>query len=318
MKRNIRNTLAIIIAFLLTLYISGIFLFSYMILHPHWHHPGLTHLCSQSQLEFSPELCIDHPEDAVKLKFESIQWQTDQFIIDGWLFPASTKSNRVVIFIHGAGADRRNGFKLVPFLLKSDYNVILYDAPNHGRTTNNGLGVSYGIRESIGFIAVLNWAKEKYKHVVVISTSAGTSTFILSKENWIGKVDAAVIENPFYSMERIIKENKISKFLPDFYLEIIFKYVSFKGEFDFKSIKPGELVRDFPEIPIVVFHGTADKTTPYQHGVDLYSNLSIRKKVFFEAKNTGHCRIWDDYPKEFEEKTLKAFEDGINIAKNKL
>lgn len=288
-----------------------------MILHPHWHKPGLKKECTPSQLDFARNLCIDTPETAIKIKFESKQWTLENSIIDGWIFPSDKKSDRAAIFIHGAGADRRNGYKLVPFLTHAGYNVILYDAPNHGRTTNNGLGVSYGIRESKGFLTVLDWAKEKYKHVVVIATSAGTSAFILSKDKWNGKVDAAVIENPFYSMERIVKENKISAYLPDSYLNLIFKYVSYRGEFDFYSLKPGEIVKDFPNIPIIVFHGTADKTTPYQHGVDLFANLNVKNKEFYEAKNTTHCRVWDDYPKEFEQKTLRVFEDGIKIASNK-
>jgi hypothetical protein len=313
MSRSVKIFISSILILIIILFTIATHIFSNMVLHPHWHSPGLTEKCSTAQREFSPELCVPHPEDNIKLQYYPfhINNSKEALEIDGWLFPSKKQMNRIVIFVHGAGADRRNGYKLVLYLINADFDVLLYDAPNHGRSTNNQLGVSYGVRESRGFLLVLDWARKQYKNVVVIATSAGTSAFILAKDSWNGKVDAAVIENPFYSMKRIIEENPISKYLPKIYLDFIFWYISYKGKFPFLEVVPGELVKNFPDIPVIVLHGTEDKTTPYQHGVDLFQNLNVSNKEFFTATGVGHCRIWDKFPKEFEEKTLRVFEDGI-------
>jgi len=281
---------------------------SNMIVHPAWHHPGLDHNCSKSQMEYAKIVCIDNPESAIREKFESIQLQTGtNSFVDGWYFPAPKKTDKIVIFVHGGGADRRNGYKLVPFLLKAGFSVLLYDSPNHGRSSNDGRGISYGIRESEAFPIAVDWAMTKAGRVYVIATSVGASTVVLSRDKWVGKIRAIVFENPLLSLERLLLASDLAKYLPEFYLSFLFDFVQLKSGFSIYDASPENYINNFPDIPVIVMHGTHDATIPFEHGKMFYEKLNVKNKQFFIAQDTDHCRVWDKYPVQFESLTLKLF-----------
>lgn len=312
MNKKVKFIAGFVLALLIIIFFSAINYFANLVIHPSWHKPGLNHECSTSQLEFSKDLCTDNPEAGVNKKYEAIriEYLPGKFL-EGWLFKTAPLTDKLTIFVHGAGADRRNGYRLIPYLNKAGYSVLIYDSPNHGRSFNDGRGVSFGVREGTGFVKALEWSKTKFKHIFIIATSAGTSTVLLSKDSWKGRIEAAVLENPFYSLRRLVSENETAKRLPNFFLNAVFAYVSWKGGFDVDSVNPGELAKNIPDIPILVLHGTDDRTVPYQHGVDVYNNLNVSMKEFFKAANTDHCRVWDKFPKEFESKSLKFFAAGL-------
>lgn len=283
-------------------------IFTDMIIHPSWHKPGLDHNCSPSQFEYAKIVCIDNPESAIKEKFETVKLQINPDVyIEGWYFPGVKKSDKLVIFVHGAGVDRRNGYKLVPFLIKAGISVFLYDSPNHGRSSNNGKGVSYGIRESEAFPLVVDWGHTKADHVFVIATSAGASTVTLAKDKWVGKIEAIVFENPLLSLIELVKVNAIARSLPGFYLNYIFKFVEWKGGFKPEFAAPKLYLDKFPDIPVIVMHGTDDKTIPFYQGKKFYDELKVSNKQFYKAEKTDHCRVWDKYPVQFESMTLNLF-----------
>lgn len=286
--------------------------FSGMILFPFWYKTGLTQECNQLIKDSSPELCIENPETAIKQKFETFELDSYYGKVSGWFFPAlKSSSDSTVIFVHGAGSDRREGYKLVPFLLRAGYSVYLFDSFNHGRSENNGKGVSYGYRESESLRIVFDDAQRKFKNVFIITNSAGGAALALSKKYWENKVRALVIENPPYSLERLIRENPTAQMLPSWYISFVLWYTSWRGDFDVYAIQTGEIAKEFPNIPIFVCHGTKDSTIPFQHGIDFFNNLKSEKKLFFEAKNTEHGRVWNVYPKEYEKFVLETFQQGV-------
>lgn len=286
--------------------------FSGMILFPFWYKPGLTKECNQLILDSSPELCVDNPESVIKQKFESFEIESQFGKVSIWFFPSEKNpTNSVVLFVHGAGSDRREGYKLVPFLLNAGYSVYLFDTINHGKSANNGKGVSYGFRESEAVRVVFEDAQSKFKNVFIITNSAGGAALALSKKHWENKAKALVVENPPYSLERLIRENPTAQMFPNWYVDLVLWYTSLRGDFDVYQVQAGELAKEFPDIPIFVCHGTQDSTVPFQHGVDFFKNLKAKNKIFFEAKETEHGRVWNKYPKEYEKFTLETFQQGL-------
>jgi pimeloyl-ACP methyl ester carboxylesterase len=307
MNKLTKLILLFILSSILLVFFGIVYLFSGMILHPFWLSFGVGRECNSLLLESSPEVCIDNPESAIKYKFESFSVDSKQGKIDGWYFPSSKGNDSAVVFAHGAGGDRREGYKYISFLTDAGYALYIYDAPNHGRSTNDGNGVSYGVREKEGFISVLNLASSKYKNIFVITNSAGSGAVALSLDFWKDKVKAMVVENPPYSLHRLIKENPTAKMMPTWLVDFILWFTNIRGKFDTASIITGEIAKDYPDIPYFVTHGTDDTTVPYRHGVDFFISLRSSNKIFFEAKGAEHGRVWNNYTKEFETNTLETF-----------
>ncbi|MCB1160109.1 MAG: alpha/beta fold hydrolase [Leptospiraceae bacterium] len=297
-----------IVLFLILLFplFSGIYLAS-LVTRPPWYHPGLGKECSSEQIQSAPKLCISNPELALEIPFEPIRIPYRDSFLRGWFFPKEKGSEHLFLFVHGAGGDRRNGYKYVSTFLKAGYSVLLYDSPNHGESYNDGKGISYGFKEKEGFLKVLSFAEKKAKNIYVFASSAGTSAVLLSHKDWKGRVKALVLENPFFSLKRLIEENPTAKKLPYFLLRLSYFWMQVYNEFEPGMIQPGENLKDFPEIPVLVSHGTEDKTIPFQHGLDIFQALPIKEKTFYKAEGAGHCRIWNHQKKAYAEQISKTF-----------
>jgi pimeloyl-ACP methyl ester carboxylesterase len=285
--------------------------FSNMILFPSWYHIGLNQNCNSLVRDSSPELCIENPESIIKQPFEKFELDSQFGMVSGWFFPSSVNNKSAVVFVHGAGSDRREGFKYVSFLNREGYSVYLFDAANHGKSANNGKGVSFGYRETESFRVVFNLAQSRFEKLFVITNSMGISAVSLAKSTWEKNLSGLVIENPPFSLVRLIKENRIAQALPDWFLDFTIRYTALRGEFNPYVIEPGEIARTFPIIPIFLCHGSLDDTVPLQHGKDFYNNLASDFRFFFEAKNAGHGRVWNQYPAEYQEFVLKVLKEGL-------
>ncbi|MEM7180499.1 MAG: alpha/beta fold hydrolase [Spirochaetota bacterium] len=282
-----------------------------MVLHPPWHKPGLTPGCSVVQRAAAAPLCIENPESGIREKFERVNVPYKEGHVKGWFFPTG-KNHKIVIFVHGAGADRRNGYVHLSYLQKAGYALVVYDAPNHGVSYNTGVGVTFGKYEQEGFLKILDWVKTNYAgaEIYVIASSAGTSAVILSKESWKGSIKAAVFENPLYSIDRIIRENPITQKLPSIMIPFVYWLIELKAGFSPQDLLPNELVKSFPDIPVLVLHGTLDRTIPLQHGKDLYKNLSVSQKKFIKVEKGRHSMLMATIPRKFAAETLQLFAIG--------
>lgn len=305
-------------ALFLFLIIGAVFyalnLFADMLIHPYWHVPGLTESCSDEQKESSPELCDGKALETVKKKYgesvEEISLSMEGNVkIQGWFFPVKD-SDSVVIFVHGAGGDRRNGYRYLPFLSEAGYSYISYDSPNHGMSSNDGRGVSYGEREKKAFSKVVQFAESKFRNIFVFASSAGCSSVILSKSEWKGKVNAVIFENPYYSLRRLVEDNPTAKALPGFFLNLALWNAGRKGGFSVDDIRNADLLEGFPDIPVLVTHGTLDAVIPFQHGLDFYEKLNVKNKKFLKGEGAGHSRVWNKIGKEFEKEILETFKKG--------
>ncbi|HMV78326.1 MAG TPA: hypothetical protein PK453_12845 [Leptospiraceae bacterium] len=289
-------------------------LFADMLIHPYWHVPGLTASCSDEQKESSPELCDGRALETVKKKYgdsvEEISLPMEgSGKIQGWHFPLKN-ADSAVIFVHGAGGDRRNGYRYLPFFSSAGYSYISYDSPNHGISSNDGRGVSYGEREKKAFAQVVRFAESKYKNIFVFASSAGCSSVLLSQNEWKGKVNAVIFENPYYSLRRLVEDNPTAKALPGFFLNLALWNAGRKGGFSVDDIRNADLLEGFPDIPVLVAHGTADAVIPFGHGMDFYGKLKVQNKKFLKGEGAGHSRVWNRIGKEFEKEVLETFKKG--------
>jgi pimeloyl-ACP methyl ester carboxylesterase len=298
---------------MLFVFCTIVYIFSNMILFPRWYKPGLTTDCGKTVITHHPELCQVDMEKGLTDKWEPIQVKSSVGNVTGWYFPNQKNLDKVVIFLHGAGADRREGYSRRKFLESNGFSYIVYDAPNHGKSDTNGKGVQYGFREQEGFKSIFDFARQRHKSIFVITNSFGISAVALSLDYWRGGIQGIIVENPPYSLERIVKENPIAASLPIWLVNFVLKFTEWRANLPIQTLVPGELAKKFPNIPIYVFHGMDDTTVPFSHGEEFFQNLNTPYKKFFKAEKTDHGQVYYQFPKDYEKLVLENFAIGIQI-----
>lgn len=309
MKKIIALILSVVLLIIIGISIIAN-IFANRILYPSWYVPGLTETCFTVQKYSAPHLCRRNPQQGLKETFEPISIPYKTGAIKGWFFPVQQKEQeRVVVFIHGAGSDRRSGYFHVPYLQKAGFSVVLYDAPNHGISYNNGVGVTFGKYEQDGFSLILDWLQKNHPQskIYVIATSAGTSAFLFAAKHWQGKVQAAVLENPIYSLDRIVHDNPLTRSVPEYLVDIVYWFIEQKAGFSPKTLLPYKEAEKIADIPILVLHGTPDQTIPIQHGKDLYAHLASTQKKFIEVAKGKHSMLIEAIPEQFRKEVLQLF-----------
>ncbi|MCB1177932.1 MAG: hypothetical protein KDK36_10170 [Leptospiraceae bacterium] len=315
MSRKHIFLLGLVTSGVLLIFLTILIIFSNKILFPPWYHPGLTEDCNLDIKTDFPELCNKESNPTPKDNFETFEVESNSGKVSGWFFP-SKNLDTAVIFVHGAGGDRREGYKRWEFIKSKGYSYYIYDSPNHGISHTNNVGVTYGAKEQEGFKSVFDLVRQKHKNIFVITNSFGISAVALSMDYWRGGIKGIIMENPPYSLERLVKENPIAMSLPKWFVELILNYVSYKIEFPVQNLNPGEIAKSFPEIPIFVTHGTEDEAVPYKHGEDFFQNLKSLKKEFFKAEGAKHGKVYHTFPEEYKKFANQIFSWGQELNKN--
>jgi hypothetical protein len=112
--------------------------------------------------------------------------QPETFVLRGWYVRGREIGNcsptTIVILIHGAGRDRRSFLRHIPIFYEKGYSTLLLDCREHGCSTIQGRGVSYGAREAFDVIHAAHYARETlgYTKVVACGTSQGGASCIVA------------------------------------------------------------------------------------------------------------------------------------------
>ena len=118
----------------------------------------------------------DNPRSLFSLPYETIRIPTsDGLVLEGWFVPQAG-ADRTMVICHGAGANKGNFiWFLWPFADKG-YNIVLFDFRAHGRS--GGRTTTYGIRERLDVVAVVDWLKRERptcaRQIVGLGSSQGS------------------------------------------------------------------------------------------------------------------------------------------------
>jgi hypothetical protein len=141
------------------------------------------------------------PKD-VGLSFESIVLTPADTDIElaGWWMPAE-QPEAVLVFIHGGSSNRDSSFfKGLEFyraIVSSNVSVLTIDLRNHGESDDDGLGVSFGLREKWDAQAAIHWARQRANNLPLyaMGISMGGATLIYALEDG-AQVEGLIMLDP--------------------------------------------------------------------------------------------------------------------------
>ncbi|MDR2844818.1 MAG: alpha/beta hydrolase [Puniceicoccales bacterium] len=179
-----------------------------------------------------------------------------------WLENATAK--RTVLYFHGNGMDLGHCRATANAMRAHGYAVLVVEYPGYGTATGtppSEAGCYDAANSAYDYLRTTRGISAERIVLYGFSLGTGVATDLATRQ----PVGSVILEAPFLSTFRVLTRVKI---LPMDRFDNIAK------------------IRDVKQ-PLLVIHGTADKT--YSHGVRLFAAATgAPRKQFYEVKNGGH------------------------------
>ena len=245
------------------------------------------------------------PED-IAAPYEVVQLPvSDGTVLSGWYVPASKKTDRAVILIHGYTHDKST-MLTVAEALHPDFNLLLVDLRFHG--DSKGLYSTFGIRERIDMQYAVTFLEERgMSEVGILGYSLGAATALMTAGS-DPRIDAVVAYAPFASITLLADEA---------YEWLGIARAPFIGMMEFwarmffganpRTVSPVALSRNITA-PVLHIHSQSDDFIPFGNATMIRDALtsSANVEVWYPARG-AHVEIpfrFNDRVKDFFIRTL--------------
>ncbi|MHB2026669.1 MAG: alpha/beta hydrolase [Elusimicrobiota bacterium] len=259
---------------------------------------------------FYPDAHVYQKPERVGLAFDTPTFPSlDGTRITGIFFHSKISPTLgTVVHFHGNGGNITSQWGFSAWLAGAGFNVFIPDY--------RGFGASQGSPNESGAVkdavAALRYVRRRPDvnpdKILVFGQSLGGAVAVAALALSPRGVRALALESPFDSY-RAIARDKLSQFWLTRLIDwpLAFFLVSDRYE-------PLKMIRRLPPIPIVVIHGTADKTVPYQEGLALY-NAAKPPKEMWTVAGGGHVEAFTLFGSEYRPRLIHFFEAAL-AAKN--
>lgn len=325
------------IVFVIAWYLACLLIFATEVaMRPPWHKKGLSATHRPPYWgRFVHDPKTDLGADYVDVSFPSPDVGT---ILRGWFVPATQTfcSSRFLVFVHGAGQDRRAFLRHLPVFLRSGYSCLLFDFSEHGLSDNVTPGVSrgtlFGAREYLDVCAAVDYLKTEHgaTNVAVIGTSCGASSAIIAAASRPDLAVCVMAENPFARADLLLchhlmalSKNYLSQNSHQTVRRFIFwlagKLLMIRMGHCFQSYGAIDAVSSL-KCPLFIAHSTEDIMVPYDHGRDIYeaaaqANGYDEQMVKFSSySDAAHCALYDRDPEKWASEVLSFIDSSFDRA----
>ncbi len=290
--------------------ITLLVLFPVIVLSAAWYfssqllHPGL-YPCNEEHYVF-----CESPAQ-VGLEYTDVELTTeDGLALDGWFIPGANEKAGVVL-IHGRGATRHEGLRDAIALHKAGFPMLLIDLRNSGTSQSSYNTMGYLEQQDVD-AAVARLKELGMDKVGIVGYSMGATTSILAMAD-NPDIDAGWFDSGFKSLDGIIQERGREDYgipLVEQFSKVVRFFYRLRGGFE-DSRTPENVIASISPRPVMIIHGTADKTVSVEHGRSLYA-AAAEPKLYWEIPGGEHTRAWQADKTQSEVLIIKFFQNSLN------
>ena len=290
--------ISITAASLATLLIAGFVTFAWT-LSSNIMHPSF--ICTEEHFIY----CGDPSQ--LDLFFEDVSFQSDDGNdLSGWYMPAE-KSDKAVIFVHGHGADRREGMRWFKAVHQAGFNILAFDLRNQGNSTKSFSTMGYFEKQDvIGALDYLQQQKQ-IQRIGIFGTSMGAATSIMAMVD-DPRIVAGVFEAGWANLDDLygeIIEQHLG--LPSFPLAPLITWMlEQRTGMDMAVVNPENLLGGISPRPVFIIHCSGDNLIGFSHGERNYAAAN-EPKEFWTSPCQIHARAWQSDPEYIENRVTNYF-----------
>ncbi len=209
-----------------------------------------------------------------------------------WQINASaTTGVPAIIILHGWGANSEIMLPLAQPFHSAGMNVLLVDARNHGRSGHDGYSSMPKFAEDVGHAA--DWLRAQPEthnsKIALLGHSVGAAAVLLAASRR-SDVDAVISISSFAHPEWLMRRQLQRAYLPNSLITLVLRYVEKVIGHRFDDIAPMNTLCEV-KCPVLLVHGTEDKTIPVSDFRAIESNCEGRKYKVLLIPGAGHGSI---------------------------
>lgn len=221
----------------------------------------------------------------------------------GWWIPAA-RSAPTLILIHGWSRDLSRVLPYIRVLHPMGYNLLAFDARNHGRSSpipHPTVGTfSEDALSALDFLFQSNLTDSREVGVLGLSVGGGAA---LNAAAWDARVKSVVTIGALSHPKDVMSAEFQKRKIPRVFAVFLLGYIQFRFGIDFDKIAPvNNLAR--AKADILLIHGGQDETIPLAQGYSLAAAGSQNRTQLWVVPGKGHSDC-DSHPQFWE--TVGAF-----------
>ena len=213
----------------------------------------------------------------------------------------------VYVYVHGTGDDLTRGLEYLEFARKHNLDLVVYDQPNHGKSSNNGRGNDFGYHNFRAMNAVLDFISDKFgnRKIVLHGSSMGGATIIYSlsesetKEKvWYKSIYKVILENPVLDLRRLFFSLTLdlrTRYLVTNHILKMYGFLTKTNPF----YTPISLLSKLHDFEVFLFHSKEDDLIPFYLSLQAArQNTKIKLHLYDKGE---HSMLYNTDKRPFEE-----------------
>lgn len=234
---------------------------------------------------------------------------SDGVELRAWYYNSDRPNGKVVILLHGIGADRQDMVSLGYLFLRNGYSVLEPDLRGHGES---GGVATYGVLEADDVHRWVDWMEKNTgsKQIYGFGASLGAAILLQSLETET-RFQSVIAESPFYDFVTVADE-RIARILPEGTKWVAGPFVAsgitwarWRRGFDLRKASPAEGLRR-SRTPVLIIHGAEDNKTSPENSERL-ARIGGPNVVLWIVPGSHHADAWATVKNEFESRVLGWF-----------
>jgi len=197
------------------------------------------------------------------MDFELVKIPTSkEHLLNGWLM-AAPDSQTTVVLMHGWGGNAEMTLTMAQPLYDAGYEVLVYDARNHGLSPDDGFSSLPKFSEDTS--AAVDWMRTTRRdpahRVVLVGHSIGAAAVLLAASKR-DDIAAVVSVSAFAHPDKLMRGEVKRLPLPEFMVKAVLKYVEWRIGYSFDEIAPMNTLCRI-SCPVLLSHGDNDRVVPF-------------------------------------------------------
>lgn len=228
------------------------------------------------------------------LPFETVRIPTARGrFLAGWLISPPTaetgwRSRCSVLMVHGWGSNAAQILPIAAPLVRAGFHLLLFDARNHGNSDGDTFSSLPRFAEDLEH--GIDWLRREHparsRGLAVIGHSVGAGAVLLTATR-NPAIDAAISISAFAHPREVTERFMAHLPLPKLAVSVVARYVEWLIGYRFDRIAPLNTIRR-ARCPVLLVHGTADRTVPLSDAHRIYRNRIDDQVRFLAIPDAGH------------------------------
>lgn len=255
------------------------------------------------------------PRAAFGIAFEDVRYRSSaggEF--DAWLVPGDGAAAWAV-FVHGKDADPREGLRILPALHDSGLTTLLITyRDDDGQVASPDGRHHFGATEWQDLEGAVRFAQERGATRVVLvgySMGGGIALSFMRNSPMARLVAGVILDAPMADLRAAVNFQADARGAPSIVTAVGRRIAAWRFDIDWDALDYLDDA-DSLRVPILLFHGTADKDVPVATS-DRLAAILPGLVTYVRVDDAGHVRAWNLDPEGYGA-AVAAFLDRVAVS----